>query len=69
MTGPAIDAAHSGTRREELRLVSLPRRTMSGRGDVEAMERFTSRLKRTAPNADFLEGLLGRGHPHLAAIR
>jgi transcription termination factor Rho len=63
---PAIDVARSGTRREELLLtreelrgVSLLRKAMAGSAPVEAMERLTGRLRRTASNVDFLAGLLG----------
>ena len=63
---PAIDAARSGTRPEELLLtrpelhsVSMLRKVMCGRGPVEAMERLTGRLNQTAPNAAFLASLLG----------
>ncbi len=59
---PAIDAARSGTRREELLLtpeelrgVCLLRKGMSGLAPVEAMERLAGRLKRIASNAEFLE--------------
>jgi transcription termination factor Rho len=61
---PAIDVARSGTRREELllspedlRRVWLLRKVLSDRKPAEAVELLTSRLKRTASNAEFLEGL------------
>jgi transcription termination factor Rho len=63
---PAIDVSRSGTRREELLLsgeelrhVSQLRKVLSGCAPVEAMERLTGRLKRTASNAEFLENLPG----------
>jgi transcription termination factor Rho len=59
---PAIDIARSGTRREELlltpeelRRTALLRKVLSDRGPAEAMELLTSRLCKTAPNADFLD--------------
>jgi transcription termination factor Rho len=63
---PAIDINRSGTRREELlrtpqelRRVSLLRKALSDRSPAEAMEQLTSRLRRTASNTAFLEGLRG----------
>jgi transcription termination factor Rho len=63
---PAIDVNRSGTRREELllsaeelRCTSLLRKVLSDRRPAEAMERLTSRLKRSESNAAFLRGLLG----------
>jgi transcription termination factor Rho len=63
---PAIDIARSGTRREELlvpaeelRRVGLLRKVLSDCNPVAAVELLTSRLKRTASNADFLRGLAG----------
>jgi len=61
---PALDIARSGTRREELlfsaeqlRRVGLLRKVLSDRSPAEAMELLTTRLKRTASNADFLKTL------------
>ena len=63
---PAIDIGRSGTRREELLLdeedlprLSLLRKALSDRNPVEAMERLTSRLRRTVSNVAFLKSLLG----------
>jgi transcription termination factor Rho len=61
---PAIDVNRSGTRREELligpedrRRLGLLRKVLSDRKPAEVIELLTSRLKRTASNADFLRGL------------
>jgi transcription termination factor Rho len=63
---PAIDIGRSGTRREELLLneedlprLSLLRKALSDCNPVEAMERLTSRLRRTVSNVAFLKSLLG----------
>ena len=63
---PAIDISRSGTRCEELLLNekdlhrrSLLRKALSDRNPVEAMERLTSRLRRTVSNVAFLKSLLG----------
>jgi transcription termination factor Rho len=63
---PAIDLNRSGTRREELllapeelRRVALLRRVLSDRRPAEAMAQLTGRLRRTAANAAFLQGLPG----------
>ncbi|MBL8795197.1 MAG: transcription termination factor Rho [Planctomycetia bacterium] len=61
---PALDINRSGTRREELLLpsdvlarVGMLRRVLSELRPVEALELLTSRLQRTASNADFLKQL------------
>jgi transcription termination factor Rho len=61
---PAIDVNRSGTRREErllapeeLRRTWLLRKVLADRKPAEALELLTSRLRRTASNAEFLEGL------------
>jgi transcription termination factor Rho len=58
---PAIDIERSGTRREELlvseeelRRISLLRKVLSDRKPIEATERLTNRLRRTASHVDFL---------------
>jgi len=61
---PALDINRSGTRREELLLlpevlarVWLLRKVLSELRPAEAVELLTSRLKRTASNAEFLKKL------------
>lgn len=58
---PALNIRSSGTRREELlldpeelRLVTLLRRTLSGLNPVEAMSLLVERLRKTRTNAEFL---------------
>jgi transcription termination factor Rho len=61
---PALDITRSGTRREELllsreelRCICMLRKVLSDLKPAEAMERLTTRLKRTASNAEFLRSL------------
>jgi transcription termination factor Rho len=61
---PALDISRSGTRREELLLpakdlarVWLLRKVLSDMKPGDAVELLTSRLRRTAPNGEFLKGL------------
>jgi transcription termination factor Rho len=63
---PALDIAASGTRCEELLLPSedlrrvwLLRKVLSDLKPAEAMELLTSRLKRTATNAELLKRFQG----------
>jgi transcription termination factor Rho len=58
---PSIDIARSGTRREEMlmdpeehRRVCLLRRVLNEMNSPDAMELLTSRLRKTASNAEFL---------------
>jgi transcription termination factor Rho len=62
---PAIEINASGTRREELLMgpeeierVGMLRRVVADMHPVEAMERLTARLARTATNTEFLRTLL-----------
>jgi transcription termination factor Rho len=64
---PAIDINRSGTRREELlrtpeelHRIGTLRRVLSDRHPVEAMELLTSRLRKAASNADFLDSFTVR---------
>jgi transcription termination factor Rho len=61
---PALDINRCGTRREELLLraedlsqIWMLRKVLSDLKPAEAMERLTSRLKRTTSNAEFLKSL------------
>jgi transcription termination factor Rho len=61
---PALDINRSGTRREELllsreelRCIVMLRKVLSDLRPAEAMELLTTRLKRTASNAEFLRNL------------
>jgi len=58
---PALDIAQSGTRKEERLLdpevyerVTLLRRALVGMNQVQAMEKLTEQMAKTASNAEFL---------------
>ncbi|MFM8283400.1 MAG: transcription termination factor Rho, partial [Planctomycetaceae bacterium] len=61
---PALDIAHSGTRREEMllapdeyRRICVLRRVLGDMNPTDAMELLVNRLSKTKSNAEFLQGL------------
>jgi transcription termination factor Rho len=63
---PALDVNRSGTRREELLLprdvlarIWMLRKVLSEMRPIEAIELLSSRLRKTASNAEFLKSLPG----------